>query len=82
MPSDSPQPPESFTPAQVGQACDMSRRAAKNLLRAAGIAECGKNGRWFVRSEALRERLPDVFERVRRWIETAPSGQESADDAV
>jgi hypothetical protein len=42
----------------------MSRRAAKHLLRSIGIAECGDNGRWFVRAEALRERLPDVWARV------------------
>lgn len=60
-----PDPPLFVTPAEVGRACDMSRRAAKTMLRGAGIAELDeRNGRWFVRSERLRERLPDVYDRV------------------
>jgi hypothetical protein len=60
-----PDPPLFVTPAEVGRACNMSRRAAKTLLRGAGIAELDdSNGRWFVRSEQLRERLPDVYARV------------------
>jgi hypothetical protein len=67
MPDDDAQAtelPDSFTPAEVGRACNMSRRAAKNMLRAAGIAECHENGRWFVRTDALRDRLADVYARV------------------
>jgi hypothetical protein len=69
--------PAELTPAQVGKACNMSRRKAKSWLRRAGIAECS-DGRWFVRTEALRERLPDVFERVRVWIGTARAELEDA----
>jgi hypothetical protein len=61
-----PDPPLFVTPAEVGRACNVSRRAAKTLLRGARIAELDeRNGRWFVRSERLRERLPDVYARVR-----------------
>ncbi|HVY32580.1 MAG TPA: hypothetical protein VHB79_38850 [Polyangiaceae bacterium] len=64
-----PELPNELTPALVGKACNMSRRAAKTMLRGAGIAECGDNGRWYVRAELLRERLPDVYDRVRRTTE-------------
>lgn len=41
----------------------MSRRKAKGLLRAAGILEqIGE--RWYVGESRLRERLPDVYDRV------------------
>jgi hypothetical protein len=52
------------TPAQVGKACNMSRRSAKALLRGAGILEQHANGRWYVGEARLRERLPDVYDRV------------------
>lgn len=55
--------PPLLTPAQVGRACRMSRRKAKNLLRAAGILEL-IGGRWYVGEARLRERLPDVYDRV------------------
>lgn len=58
------EPSTHLSPSDVGRACNMSRRKVKHLLKAAGIAECGDNGRWFVRVEALRERLPDVYARV------------------
>jgi hypothetical protein len=55
--------PPLLTPAQVGKANRMSRRKAKGLLRAAGILE--KIGeRWYVGESRLRERLPDVYDRV------------------
>jgi hypothetical protein len=41
----------------------MSRRAAKNLMRAAGLLEL-VGSRWFVSEARLRERLPDVHHRV------------------
>lgn len=41
----------------------MSRRAAKSLLRGAGILEL-IGGRWYVGEARLRERLPDVYDRV------------------
>lgn len=59
------------TPAEVARACNMSRRVAKTLLRAAGIAECGENGRWYVQAEQLRARLPDVYDRVLNYFSPA-----------
>jgi hypothetical protein len=70
--------PEHLSPADVGKACNMSRRAAKNLLRAVGILELRDDGRWYVRAEALRERLPDVYARVRVWSETAGDEHEES----
>jgi hypothetical protein len=55
--------PPLLTPAQVGRACRMSRRKAKNLLRAVGILEL-IGERWFVAESRLRDRLPDVYDRV------------------
>lgn len=52
-----------FSPAQVGKACNMSRRTAKNMLRAAGLLEL-EGSRWYVDEERLRQRLPDVYDRV------------------
>lgn len=49
--------------AQVGRACGMSRRAAKNMLRGAGVLE-QVGSRWFVGEARLRGRLPDVYDRV------------------
>lgn len=55
--------PPLLTPAQVGKACRMSRRKAKSWLRRAGILELhGKH--WVVSEARLRERLPDVYDRV------------------
>lgn len=42
----------------------MSRRSAKSMLRGAGVLEQHANGRWFVGESRLRERLPDVYDRV------------------
>lgn len=42
----------------------MSRRSAKSLLRGAGVLERHSNGRWFVGESRLRDRLPDVYDRV------------------
>lgn len=41
----------------------MSRRKAKSWLRRAGILEL-HGGRWVVSESRLRERLPDVYDRV------------------
>lgn len=49
--------------ADVGRACELTTQGAKKLLRRAGIAE--KIGhRWVVGESRLRERLPEVYERV------------------
>lgn len=62
MPTDA-QLPALLTPAQISKACGMSRRAAKTMLRGAGILErIGE--RWYVGETRLRERLPDVYDRV------------------
>jgi hypothetical protein len=45
----------------------MSRRKAKGLLRAAGILE-QLGDRWYVGEARLRERLPDVYDRVYAYI--------------
>lgn len=55
--------PALLSPAQVGRANKWSRRKAKGLLRAAGILEL-VGGRWYVGESRLRERLPDVYDRV------------------
>lgn len=57
------QVPPLISPAQVGKACRMSRRRAKSLLRRVGILEL-IGERWFVPESKLRERLPDVYDRV------------------
>jgi hypothetical protein len=66
MPFDVPaaaQIPPYLTPSEVGNACQISRRKAKSLLRGAGILErIGE--RWYVGESRLRERLPDVYDRV------------------
>ena len=59
--------PPLLSPAQVGQACNMSRRAAKNMLRAAGLLEL-VGSRWYVGESRLRERLPDVYDRVYEYF--------------
>jgi len=50
----------------------MSRRKAKNLLRAVGILEL-VGSRWFVAESRLRERLPDVYDRVFEAFAMAPT---------
>jgi hypothetical protein len=47
----------------VGRANGISRRAAKTLLRGAGVLERHDNGRWYAGEARLRERLPDVYDR-------------------
>lgn len=59
--------PPYLTPAQVGRACRMSRRKAKAFLRNAGILE-RIGDRWYVGDSRLRERLPDVYDRVYTYI--------------
>jgi len=59
--------PPLISPALVGKACRWSRRKAKGLLRAAGILE-QVGDRWYVGETRLRERLPDVYDRVYTYI--------------
>ncbi len=55
--------PPYLTPGEVGKACQMSRRKAKSMLRAAGILE-RIGDRWYVGESRLRERLPEVYDRM------------------
>lgn len=55
--------PPYITPSQVGRACRMTNRKAKSLLRRAGILE-RIGDRWCVGESQLRERLPEVYDRV------------------
>lgn len=69
--------PPYLTPAQVGKACGMSRRSAKNMLRGAGILEL-IGVRWFVSESRLRERLPDIYDRVYEFLRSAVAARERA----
>jgi hypothetical protein len=62
-----------ISPAEVGRAIGKSRRSAKALLRAAGVLEQLDNGRWYVGETRLRERLPDVYDRVYAAFALAPA---------
>jgi len=55
------------SPALVGRACNMSRRSAKSLLLAAGVLKL-VGARWYVGEARLRERLPDVYDRVVEYL--------------
>lgn len=59
--------PPLLSPAQVGKTCNMSRRAAKNMLRSAGVIE-QVGARWYVGEARLRGRLPDVYDRVYEYF--------------
>lgn len=50
----------------------MSRRAAKTMLRGAGILEL-VGGRWKVGESRLRDRLPDVYDRVFEHFTMGPT---------
>lgn len=63
--------PPLLSPAQVGKACGISRRAAKRMLRGAGVLE-QVGARWYVGEARLRERLPDVYDRVYEHFVMAP----------
>ena len=65
--------PPLLSPAQVGRACRMSRRAAKTMLRGAGVLDRHGNGRWYAGATRLRERLPDVYDRVFEYFEFGPA---------
>jgi hypothetical protein len=59
--------PPHLTPAVVGKACRMRTEKARRMLRRAGILE-RLGGAWVVGDSRLRERLPDVYERVFAYI--------------
>ncbi len=69
--------PPYLRPSAVGRACKMTRKAAKSLLRRAGILE-KIGGHWCVGESQLRERLPEVYERVYASIALGPEPTRSA----
>jgi len=60
--------PAYLTPALVARANRMRTEAMRDKLSRAGILERDGEHRWHVASSRLRERLPDVFERVFAYI--------------
>lgn len=56
--------PAYLTPALVAKANRMRTEAMRDKLSRAGILERDGEHRWHVASSRLRERLPDVYERV------------------
>lgn len=65
------QVPPYISPGLVGKACGITRKAARSLLRRAGILE-RIGGRWLVGESQLRERLPEVYERLYTHIILGP----------
>jgi hypothetical protein len=63
--------PPLIGPGLIGKACGISRRAALTLLSGAGILE-RNGGRWKVGESRLRERLPDVYDRVYAFVVLGP----------
>ena len=59
--------PPYISPGQVGKACSINRWKAKRLLSRAGILE-RIGGQWAVGDSRLRERLPEVYDRVFLWF--------------
>jgi hypothetical protein len=56
--------PAYLTPAQIAEANEMTTEKCRRKLARAGILERDGNHRWHVAESRLRERLPDMFERV------------------
>jgi hypothetical protein len=59
--------PPYITPAEIGKICKMTTKAARGMLRRAGILE-RLGGVWVVDESRLRERLPPVYDRVFAWF--------------
>lgn len=55
--------PPYLTTADVAKACGMQTHKARRMLKRAGIAE-RLGDAWVVSESRLRERLPDVYDRV------------------
>jgi len=62
-----PSVPPYLSPGQIGRACGISRRSAMTELRGAGLLE-RRGPRWRVSESRLRERLPDIYDRVYAWF--------------
>jgi hypothetical protein len=54
--------PPTLNPGEIARACEISRKRVFTELRHAGLLE--RRGLWRVSSSALRERLPDYYDRV------------------
>lgn len=63
--------PPYLRPSLVGKACNISRKEARGMLRRAGILE-RLGGHWVVGESRLRERLPEVYDRVYTHITLGP----------
>lgn len=61
--------PSYLTPAQVALANEMRTEHCREKLARAGILEPDGPHRFHVAESRLRERLPDMYERVFRWFE-------------
>lgn len=55
--------PPYLSTGEVAEACEMPTRDARRMLERAGILE-RLGGHWSVAESRLRERLPDVYDRV------------------
>jgi hypothetical protein len=62
------QVPPYLSPGQIGRACDLSRKSALTELAGAGLVERNNRRRIRISSSRLRERLPDVYDRVYAWF--------------
>ncbi len=63
--------PTYLTPRDVANACRMTRKRAQSMLKRAGILErIGE--RWCVGESQLRERLPEVYDRVYSAVALGP----------
>lgn len=56
--------PAYLTPAEIAKACGMRTETCREKLARAGILERDGTRRWHVAESRLRERLPDMYERV------------------
>lgn len=59
--------PPYIRPSEVAQASGISKERAETLLRGAGILKKIGAG-WFVGESELRERLPELYDRVYWWF--------------
>lgn len=71
-----PTVPPYLSPREVATACKMSRKRAQSMLKRAGILErIGE--RWCVGESQLRERLPEVYDRVYAVIVLGPESAQA-----
>lgn len=56
--------PAYLTPAEIAKANEIPTWKARRKLERAGILERDGKNRWHVAESRLRERLPDMYERV------------------